>query len=312
MVRRSILLCALVLIVLPGTPRAQAPDPLTLDDAGLDRWAGLTLAAGDVRDPDGWPAAWRSFEAGSLDEFMAGAGDFSRVFPSPGRRMAAVVTWSRPKGGGRRGEVTARASLRDAAGIERSAFPVEALTGFDLTDDGSALVAHGAAMSRVITCGALQTSLAFYAADGRLLERVERNDFSPAYATALLASPARFVLGVTGRVEAYDLATGRRAWQRALGAGDRPRLMAGGGEDLYLTVTPPAGPTRLLRLDAAGNEQAASSYSGRITPGSAMARAGDRLVIHESSPSGSTLHVVDASTLRSLRRMVRWETEARR
>lgn len=311
MVRRLILLCALALIGLPGAPRAQAPDPLTLDDPALDRWAGLTLAGGDVRDPDEWPAPWRSFEVGSLDDFMAGAGDFSRVFPSPGRRMAAVVTWSRPKDPGRRGEVTARASLRDAAGTERAAFAVEALTGFDVTDDGSALVAHGATMSRVIACGALQTSLAFYAADGRLVARVERNDFSPAYATALLASPPRLVLGVTGRVEAYDLETGRRAWQHALGVGDRPRLM-GGEEDLYLSVTPPAGPTRLLRLDAAGSEQAASTFSGRITPGSGMARTGDRLVIHESSPSGSTLHVVDARTLRSLRRMVRWETEARR
>lgn len=306
MFRTRFITLAVAALLLAASARAQTIDPLRAPELETGRWAARALDAAGQPKGSTWPEAWRRQEAGSLDDFMARGGDYTRLFPSPGWRMAALVTWSRPASAAHGLEVTARVRLIDAAGDTRSAFDVEPLAGFDVADDGGYLVGHGEQMARLIQCGALNTELAFYAGDGRAIARVRRADFSPAYATALQTTGRRVVIGVTGQLLAYDLATGRQLWRHELAAGDRPQLLGTpDGESLIVNVTPTDGDTRLLRLDGAGVEQAAATFHGHINPGTGLAFAADLLVVHEASALGSTFRLLEPRTLRALRSVTR-------
>lgn len=300
---------ALAVCLIPGAARAQSIDPLRATEAEAGRWAARALNDADPAAPGALPPAWSKLGAGSLDALMARGEAFTRVFPSAGRRMAAVVTWSRSMtagAGATPSVITARLAVVDAAGAVRGEFAVEPLMAFDVTDAGDAVVGHGEEMNRLIECGALNTTLAFYSGEGLLVGLVRRNDFSPGYATALLPGARRFVIGVTGQVLAYDLADARQAWRHALRPGDRPWLVpAPGVDEVVMAVSARSGPTRLLRLDASGVERASGSLAGRVNPGSGLAFDDDLLVVHESTAAGSTFHLLEPRTLRTLRSVER-------
>lgn len=295
--RHILVLLVLALFASALAVHAQSFAPLGAPDADARRWAARSLS--NLNPAEQWPAAWVQLETGSLDEFMSRAADYTRVFPSPALRLAAVVTWTRLE---QDTEVTARLSLRDASGTELTSFAVEPLMAFDVSDDGR-VVAHGELMSRLIQCGALKTNLIFYSMEGRELARVEREDFSPGYSTAVLSGLQRFVLGVTGRVVCYDLVTGSEVWTRTLaGPDDRPQLSPSpDAAGLAILVTSHSGPTRILVVDAAGAERATVSLEGRVNPGSGLGFEQDLLVVQEIQNDVATYHLFDPRTLRNLR-----------
>lgn len=300
---RQTLLMFLLSLIGAGAVQAQNLTSLSAPDAEVRRWAARSLSSGDRTEQ--LPVAWTRLETGSLDAFMADAEDYTRVFPSPRGRTAAVVTWSRPPDRVRGPEVTARLSLLDAAGREFGAFVVEPLIAFDVSDDGRFVVAHGERMSGVMQCGALNTHLVFYSGQGNELGRVERGDFSPGYSTALLTDAERFVLGVTGRVIGYDLTTADEAWTLTLPNGDdRPRLVVTpDASGVAVLVTSPSTVARILSVDAAGVLQASVRMDGRVNPGSGLGFEQDLLVVQEIQDDVATYHLLEPRTLRTLRRV---------
>ena len=284
-----------------GAVQAQRSDPLNAPEREVRSWAAGSLNRSDRSNslPDGW----RRLEVGDLDAFMARAAEYTRVFPSPGGQLAAVVTWSRPTDLEHALEVSARLSVRDLAGRELTSFAVEPLQAFDLADDGSAVVAHGEEMARILQCGALNTHLVFYSGGGKELARVERGDFAPGISTTILTGSHRFVVGTTGRVVGYDLANGREAWNLPLtDKGDRPSVtITPEGDGLAILSNALSGPARVLLVDSTGATLANKSFDGRINPGSGFAFADDLVLVQQIEDDGATFHLLDPRTLRSLR-----------
>jgi len=202
---------------------------------------------------------------------MAKARDYTRVFPSPERQVAAVVTWSRPADPERGLEVTARVSVRMVDGAELRSFPIEPLSAVDITDDGAFVVAHGEQMSRLIQCGVQQTRLAFYDGVGRELARFEPLDLSPSYSTAILTDARRFVITATGRVIAYDLSGTGVIWTLPLERrSDRPFLsLDARAERLAVVVHQPSGGAQIRT--SIGTES--NSATARCADGSTRAPA---------------------------------------
>lgn len=291
----------LALLGVSGSAAAQAGPPWAAAAPEVRRWAAGSLSAPESSER--WPAAWSALESGTLDLFMSEARDYTRVFPAPNRRVAAVVTWSRPADAKHGLEVTARVSLRDERGAELRAFPIAPLSAVDLTDDGAFVVAHGEQMSRLIQCGVQQTRLAFYDGVGRELAHFEPLDLSPSYSTAILTDARRFVITATGRVIAYDLAGSGVIWTLPLERrSDRPFLsLDARTERLAVVVHQPSGAATIRSLDRDGVELGNRTLRGRINPGSGIACRDDLWVVQEIQEDLATYHLLESATLRTLR-----------
>ncbi|MFN8549605.1 MAG: hypothetical protein U0527_16945 [Candidatus Eisenbacteria bacterium] len=297
---RRLLLC-LALLAGAGAARAQQFEPLIAPAREARRWATESLSEqGTSFAPR---SAWAALSSGSLDDLTALGADYTQIFPSTNGRIAAVVTWSRAVTSSNGADLSARLSVRDADGRELRSFAVEPLQAFDISDDGRSVVAHGETMARVMECGAWNTHLVFYDGEGRELARVERGDFSPGISTTMLASAGLLVIGTTGRVVAYDLATGREAWVLPLDStGDRPTVFATpDGRGVAVLAAAPPGPTRILRLDESGVARANLRLDGRVNAGSGVAFAQDLLVVEQIEKNEVTYHLLDPRTLRTLR-----------
>ncbi|MBK8233173.1 MAG: hypothetical protein IPK72_21970 [Candidatus Eisenbacteria bacterium] len=299
--RLTLIVSAYVFLGLAGDAAGQVAAPLNAAAPEVRRWAAASLNA--LGSSSRWPAAWRSLESGDLDQFMSEARDYTRVFPSPGGQVAAVVTWSRPADAKRGLEVTARVSVRDVRGVELRSFPIEPLSAVDIADDGAFLVAYGERMDRLIRCGVQQTRLAFYDLAGRELAHFEPLDLAPSYTTAILTSARRFVITATGRVIAHDLAGTGVAWTLPLEERSaRPYLsLDPRSEQLAVVVNRKAGDTQIRTLDSNGKQLAIETLRGRINPGSGVASHDGLWVVQQIEDDLATFHLLDPTTLRSLR-----------
>ncbi|MCC7143103.1 MAG: hypothetical protein IT349_13455 [Candidatus Eisenbacteria bacterium] len=291
----------LALLEVAGSAAAQTGAPWTAAAPDVRRWAANSLST--PASSGRWPAAWSALESGDLDQFMAKARDYTRVFPSPERQVAAVVTWSRPADPERGLEVTARVSVRMVDGAELRSFPIEPLSAVDITDDGAFVVAHGEQMSRLIQCGVQQTRLAFYDGVGRELARFEPLDLSPSYSTAILTDARRFVITATGRVIAYDLSGTGVIWTLPLERrSDRPFLsLDARAERLAVVVHQPSGGAQIRTLDRDGVELGNRTLRGRVNPGSGITCRDDLWVVQEIQDDLATYHLLESATLRTLR-----------